>query len=233
MVLGEESIELLGKKRVAVFGLGGVGGSAAETLARAGVGEFDLIDNDAFGLSNLNRQTLSSHGCLGRRKVDVAAERILSINPNAVVHKHQCFYSPENQGGIDFGRFDYVLDAIDTVSSKLLIIEQAASFGIPVLSALGCGNRIDPTKLRICDIFDTEGDPLARVLRRELRRKSIKHLKVVCSSEQPRAPKIAPQEPLPPGKKSIPGSTSFVPPTAGILMAYQACADLCGWNQKA
>lgn len=226
LILGEEALETLSRKRVAVFGLGGVGGSAVEALTRAGIGEFDLIDNDCFSLSNLNRQCLSDLNEVGKAKVDVAEKRILSINESAIVHKHRCFFLPQDRGGIDFLAFDYVVDAIDTMSGKLCIIQEAKGLGVPVISALGCGNRLDPTKLRIGDIFETQGDPLARVLRRELRKIGIKSLKVVFSTETPQALKGTLEEPLPPGKKTIPGSAPFVPPSAGILLAYQVCMDL-------
>ena len=226
LILGEEAIDSLGKKRVAVFGLGGVGGAAAEALARAGVGELDLIDDDCFSLTNLNRQCFATLDNVGQAKVDAAESRILSINSSCLIHKHRCFFLPEDHGDVDFSKFDYVLDAIDTVAGKLEIIKEAQRLGIPVISALGCGNRLDPSKLLVGDIFDTEGDPLARVLRRELRKSGIKQLKVVYSKESPLTPKCSLNEPLSPGKKSIPGSSSFVPPAAGILMAYEACADL-------
>ena len=226
LILGEEAIATLNKKRVAVFGLGGVGGAAVEALARAGIGEFDLIDDDCFSLSNLNRQCLADLKSVGQAKVDVAEARILSINEAANVHKHRCFFLPEDQGDIDFSKLDYVVDAIDTVAGKLAIIKEAQKAGVPVISALGCGNRLDPSKLIIDDIFSTEGDPLARVLRRELRKSGIKYLKVVYSKEPPLAPKGSLDEPLPPGKKSIPGSSPFVPPAAGILLAYAVCLDL-------
>ena len=226
LILGEEAIVALSQKRVAVFGLGGVGGAAVEALARAGIGEFDLIDDDCFSLSNLNRQCLADLKSVGQAKVDVAEERILSINDSAIVHKHRCFFLPEEQGDIDFSKLDYVVDAIDTVAGKLTIIKEAQKAGVPVISALGCGNRLDPSKLIIGDIFSTEGDPLARVLRRELRKSGIKYLKVVYSKEPPLAPRGSLDEPLPPGKKSIPGSSPFVPPAAGILLAYAVCLDL-------
>ncbi len=226
LIIGKEAIDRLSKKRVAVFGLGGVGGSAVETLARAGIGEFDLIDNDCFSLSNLNRQCLSDLGKVGKAKVDVAEERILSINESALVHKHRCFFLPENRSDIDFSKFDYVVDAIDTMSGKLAIIKTCQSLGIPLISALGCGNRLDPSKLVVGDIFDTKGDPLARVLRRELRKNGIKQLKVVYSTEAPMEAVGVADEPLPPGKKTIPGSSPFVPPVAGILLAYAVCLDL-------
>ncbi len=226
LLLGKEAIETLNHKRVAVFGLGGVGGSAVETLARAGIGEFDLIDNDSFSLSNLNRQCLATLENIGWSKVDVAEERILSINESAIVHKHPCFFLPQNQGDIDFTQFDYVVDAIDTMSGKIAIIKAAKDCGVPVISALGCGNRLDPSKLTLDDIFATKDDPLARRLRRELRKIGINSMKVVYSKEPPLPLKETADEPLPPGKKTIPGSSSFVPPVAGVLLAYAVCMDL-------
>ena len=226
LILGEDAIERLSHKRVAIFGLGGVGGSAVEALARAGIGEFDLIDNDCFSISNLNRQCLSSLNQVGRPKVDVAEERILSINESALVHKHRCFFLPQDHGDVDFAQFDYVVDAIDTMSGKLCIIKEAKERGVPVISALGCGNRLDPSQLKIGDVFETQGDPLARVLRRELRKSGIKSLKVVYSLEAPKPLLGNVDEPLPPGKKALPGSSPFVPPAAGILLAYAVCMDL-------
>ena len=232
LILGQEAIESLNKKRVAVFGLGGVGGSAAEALARAGIGEFDLVDNDCFSLSNLNRQCLATLESVGKAKVDVAEERILAINESAIVHKHRCFFLPQDHGDIDFSLFDYVIDAIDTVSGKLCIVKEAKRNAVPVISALGCGNRLDPSKLVTADIFETQGDPLARVLRRELRKSGINELKVVYSTETPKPPVALADEPLPPGKKTIPGSSSFVPPAAGILLAYEVCADLASFPKS-
>ena len=229
--MGEKAIETLNKKRVAVFGLGGVGGSAAEALARAGIGEFDLIDDDCFSLSNLNRQCLCTLPDVGKAKVDVAEARILSINESAIIHKHRCFFLPENQGDLDFSLLDYAVDAIDTMSGKLAIIKAAQKFNVPIISALGCGNRLDPSQLVLGDIFETQGDPLARVLRRELRKNGIKKLKVVYSKEAPRALCGTLDEPLPPGKKTIPGSSPFVPPAAGILLAYAVVKDLTDFGE--
>ena len=226
LILGEEAIETLSHKRVAIFGLGGVGGATAETLARAGIGEFDLIDNDSFSISNLNRQCLANLEKIGWPKVDVAAERILSINESAFVHKHHHFILPQDYGDIDFTKLDYIVDAIDTMSAKLDLIKEAAAHNVPIISATGCGNRVDPSQLRVGDIFSTKNDPLARVLRRELRKININHLKVVYSTESPLPLKSTPNEPLPPGKKVIPGSTPFVPPVAGILLGYEVCMDL-------
>lgn len=232
LILGEEAIETLSHKRVAVFGLGGVGGSALETLARAGVGEFDLIDNDDFSISNINRQCLATLEKIGWAKVDAAEERVLSINESAIVHKHRCFFLPEHQGDIDFSQFDYVVDAIDTLSGKLCIVQEAKDHDVPVISALGCGNRLDPRKLEIADIFQTKGDPLARLFRRELRKNGINSLKVVYSTESPLPLQGILDEPLPPGKKTIPGSSPFVPPAAGILLGYEVCMDLISASEN-
>lgn len=245
LILGQRALATLATKRVAVFGVGGVGGNVVEALARSQIGEIDLIDDDLVCLTNINRQILATFDTVGKAKVDVAEERIHSISRKIVVHKHRCFYLPDDHGDIDFSKFDYVVDALDTVSAKLDIICEAKKRGIPVISALGCGNRVDPTKLKICDIYQTEGDPLARVVRRELRKRGVKDLKVVYSTELP----IRPREEdtansclyhcvCPPGTKrkctdrrDIPGSTAFVPPVAGILIAYAVCMDLTSWNR--
>ena len=226
LLVGQEALEILASSHVAIFGLGGVGGSAALALVRAGVTHFDLVDDDVFSLSNLNRQSLSSLSEVGRAKVDVAEERLMAINSDITVVKHRLFYLPGNQGDIDFSSFDYVVDALDTVAAKLEIAKKAKKAGVPLISALGCGNRLDPTKIKIGDIFETQGDPLARVLRRELRKNGIKELKVVYSTEIPLKPISPLGEALPPGKKSIPGSSPFVPPAAGLALAYEVCREL-------
>jgi tRNA threonylcarbamoyladenosine dehydratase len=226
LLIGGKAIDILSSSHVAIFGLGGVGGSAALALARAGVAHFGLIDDDVFSLSNLNRQSLSSLNEVGRAKVDVAEERLKAINEDITVIKHRLFYLPDNHGGIDFSSFDYVVDAIDTVSAKLEIAKEAKKAGVPLISALGCGNRLDPTKIKIGDIFETSGDPLARILRRELRKNGINELKVVYSTEIPLKPTSPLGEVLPPGKKSVPGSSPFVPPAAGLALAYEVCHEL-------
>ncbi len=226
LILGEEAIETLSHKRVAIFGLGGVGGAAAETLARSGVGEFDLIDSDNFSITNLNRQCLATLEKIGWAKVDVAEERILAINESAIIHKHRCFFLPQDHADLDFTKFDYIIDAIDTMSAKIELIKEAAGHNVPIISATGCGNRVDPSMLRVGDLFATKGDPLARVMRRELRKLNINKLKVVYSVEAPLPLKGAANEPLPPGKKVIPGSSPFVPPVAGVLLGYEVCMDL-------
>ena len=225
LLYGEEAIEKLNHKRVALFGVGGVGGAALEGLARAGIGEIDVIDNDEFSLSNLNRQILSLHSTIGTAKVDIAKKRALDINPNIIIHTYQTFYLPKKKDEFPFACWDYILDCIDTVSAKLDIIEEAKKRGIPILSAMGCGNRLDPTKLVLTDIFKTDTDPLCKVMRHELRKRHISSLDIIYSTEPAKKVPLA-DEPLPKGKRSIPGSTPFVPSTAGLWMAYKAVSDL-------
>ncbi|HBS02567.1 MAG TPA: tRNA threonylcarbamoyladenosine dehydratase [Firmicutes bacterium] len=235
LLLGEDALRTLSKKRVAVFGIGGVGGNAAEALARSGIGELDLIDNDEVCLSNINRQVFATLDAVGEKKVDAAERRLAGISQELVVHKHCCFYLPEERGDIDFSQFDYVVDALDTVSAKIDIVLQAKRAGIPVISALGCGNRTDPSKLKVCDISETSGDPLARVVRRELRKRGVFSLKVVFSEELPVRPLGLDQidsEGEKPRRKSPPGSTAFVPPVAGILIAHQVVMDLTSWTKE-
>ena len=222
-LIGEESIETLARSRVMVFGLGGVGGSAVEALARAGIGEFDLIDGDVFEASNLNRQALSSIVTLGKNKAEVGKERILSINPKAVVHTYPYFYLPEDKKDIDILKADFVIDAIDMVKAKLDVIEQCYLYSVPLVSALGCGNRMDPSKFRLDDIHKTELDPLAKIVRKACREKGIKSLRVVYSTEAPIKPDASLMGGNSPFKRgSIPGSSPFVPPAAGLLLAYEA-----------
>ena len=185
LIIGKAALEKLSRCRVAVFGLGGVGGYAAEALARSGIGALDLIDSDSAAVSNLNRQLIALKSTVGRLKTDLFESRIMDIDPAIRVRKYPIFYMPERRGEIPFESFDYIVDAIDTVSAKLDIIETARKLGIPVISAMGCGNKLDPEKLVLCDINKTEGDPLARVMRRELRLRGIKKLNVVCSRELP------------------------------------------------
>lgn len=226
LLIGKEPLETLWQKRVAVFGVGGVGGNVVEALARAGVGHIDIIDNDDVAFSNLNRQLIATRDNLNRNKVDVMEERIHSINPDIVVKTYCKFYLPENRNEFDFASWDYIVDAIDTVTAKLDIIQRAAELHIPIISALGCGNRVDPTKLVITDIYKTSGDPLAKVMRNELKKRKIPSLKVVYSTEPPLKPRLddgsSPRE----GSRNIPGSTPFVPSVAGIMIAYQVFIDL-------
>ncbi len=217
-VLGENSTEKLAKARVAVFGIGGVGGYAVEALARAGVGTLDLIDSDKVCLSNLNRQIIATHRTVGRYKTEAAAERILEINPNATVNVHNIFYTSETADGFDLSAYDYIIDAIDTVSGKLALAVNAQAAGVPIISSMGAGNKLDPTAFRVADIYDTSVCPLARVMRRELKRLGVKSLKTVYSQEPP--------IPSPSGERT-PGSVPFVPPVAGFILAAEVIKYLC------
>ncbi len=218
LVLGPEAMKIISGSRVAIFGIGGVGGSVVEALARCGIGTLDLIDDDRICLTNLNRQVLATRSSVGKYKVDVAKERVHDLDPQIQVNTYKMFYLPENADQLDFTQFDYVVDALDTVTAKIDIILRAQKCGVPVLSVMGCGNRVDPTKLTVTDIYKTTMDPLARVMRYELRKRHVKKLKVVI---------------CPPGTKrkcterrDIPGSTSFVPPAAGAIAASEVIRGL-------
>ncbi|MBO4411370.1 MAG: tRNA threonylcarbamoyladenosine dehydratase [Lachnospiraceae bacterium] len=226
-LIGPEALEKLKKARVAVFGLGGVGSYAAEALARSGIGTLDLIDHDTVSVTNLNRQLIATTETVGRRKVDVMRERILSIRPETEVHCRPVFYLPETRADFDFSAYDYVIDAIDTVTAKLALIEQAKEAGTPVISAMGAGNKLDPTAFEVADISKTSVCPLAKVMRRELKKRGIEHLKVVYSKEQARTPE---EEPDPEGKrkKAVPGSIAFVPSVMGLILAGEVIRDLIG-----
>ncbi len=232
-------MERLENSRVAVFGIGGVGGYAVEALARSGVGTLDLIDDDKVCLTNINRQIFALRSTIAKYKVDTAAERIKDINPKAVVNTYKCFYMPDTADQFDFTQYDYIIDAIDTVTGKLEIIERANAAGTPVISAMGAGNKLDPTAFKVADIYDTKVCPLARVMRRELKKRGIKKLKVVYSEEQP----IRPIEDMaiscrtncicPPGtarkcteRRDIPGSAAFVPSVMGLIIAGEVIKDL-------
>ncbi len=246
LLVGRKKLQKLWNKRVIVFGIGGVGGNVVESLARFGVGGFDLVDDDLVCLTNINRQILATRKTYGQYKVDVAEERIHDINPKIIVNKHKTFYLPDKKDEFDFSKFDYVIDALDTVTAKLDIIENAKKANVPVISAMGCGNRLDPTKLVLCDVFETKGDPLSKIMRRELRKRGITSLKVVFSTEPPTRPRDDETEDsclyhcvCPPGTKrkctdrrDIPGSTSFVPPVAGTLIGYQVANDLMESEDK-
>ncbi|MBR5404698.1 MAG: tRNA threonylcarbamoyladenosine dehydratase [Oscillospiraceae bacterium] len=222
MLLGEKAVERLRRSRVAVFGIGGVGGYAVEALARSGVGTLDLIDADTVAPSNLNRQIIALHSTLGQRKVDAAAQRIHDICPQTAVHAHELFFMPETADQLDFSQFDYVIDAIDTVKGKLEIIQRAEAAGVPVISAMGAGNKLDPTKLQVADIYSTKVCPLARVMRYELRKRGVKRLKVVYSEELP----VIPRSPEVNGGKPVPGSVMFVPAAAGLILAGEVVRGL-------
>lgn len=224
-LFGQEKIAKLRSARVAVFGLGGVGGYAVEALARSGIGTLDLIDHDVFVTSNLNRQILATKDTIGRLKVDAAKERIHAISPDTIVNTYACFYLPQEKEKFDFTQYDYIVDAVDTVTAKLDLIAEAQRCSVPVISAMGCGNRLDPSKLIVTDIYQTSGDPLARIMRYELRRRGITHLKVVCSTEKPMTPVYPDSYQNNPGKPT-PGSTVFVPGAAGLLLASVVVRDL-------
>ena len=233
LLIGQEAIDKLQHSRVAIFGIGGVGGYVAEALARSGVGCFDLIDNDTVALTNLNRQIIATHATLGQPKVQVMAERIHAINPEAIVNVHQCFFLPENAHEFDFAQYDYVVDAVDTVAAKIAIIMAAKAAGVPVISSMGAGNKMDPGKFQVADIFKTSVDPLARVMRQEMKKRGVKKLKVVYSTELP----LTPMDELngecqaeAPQRRALPGSTAFTPSAAGLLLASEVVKDLIGWD---
>ena len=239
LLIGKEGIDKLENARVAVFGIGGVGGYVVEALARSGVGSFDLVDDDKVCLTNINRQIIATRKTVGRYKVEVMRERILEINPKANVQIHQCFYLPETAEQFDFSSYTYVVDAVDTVTAKISIIMKAQEANVPVISCMGAGNKLDPTKFEVTDIYKTQMCPLAKVMRRELKRRGVKSLKVVYSTEKP----IRPQEDMsiscrnhcicPPGaerkctdRRDIPGSAAFVPSVAGLIIAGEIVKDL-------
>ena len=220
-------MERLAASRVAVFGIGGVGGYVVEALARSGVGALDLVDHDTVSLSNLNRQIIATHNTLGQLKVDAARERILSINPQCVVRTHPTFYLPDTADQFDFTQFDYVVDALDTVTGKLLLVQQAHDTGTRIISSMGTGNKLDPTAFEVTDINKTTFCPLARIMRKELKKRGIPCLKVVYSREPAMTPDNG-DEPLEfSGRKPVPGSTAFVPAAAGLIIAGEVVKDLC------
>ena len=226
MVLGASAVENLKNARVAVFGVGGVGGAICEALARAGVGSIDLFDNDSISLSNINRQIIALHSTVGSPKVEVMKQRILDINPDCIVTAHQVFYLPENADQYPLDGYDYIADAIDTVSAKLELAVRAKSAGVPLISSMGTGNKLDPSRFEIADISKTFGCPLARVMRRELKVRGIHHLKVVFSPEEAVTPPSDAPEASTVNGKQPPGSLSFVPPVAGYLIAGEIVRDL-------
>lgn len=227
LLIGSEGIERLAAARIALFGVGGVGSFTAEALIRAGIGALDLFDNDTVCPSNLNRQLIALHSTLGQYKVDAARSRLLDINPQAKIGAHRMFYLPENADSVDLTRYDYIIDCIDTVAAKLELVVRANALGIPIIASMGTGNKLDPTAFEISDISKTTVCPLARVMRQELRKRGIQHLKVVYSREIPRAPLAfetaeAPQA----SRRSTPGSVSFCPSVAGLILAGEVIRDL-------
>ena len=235
LLVGDGPLERLGRAKVAVFGIGGVGGFCVEALARAGVGALDLYDDDTVSESNLNRQLIALHSTVGQPKAEVAAARVRDIAPDCQVRAVRMFYLPENADQVDFRQYDYVVDCIDTVAAKLDIVRRCTELGVPVISAMGTGNKLDPTGFVVTDISKTENCPLARVMRKELRKRGIRHLKVVYSKEEPRTP-LAPVETEPPAgadtrprssaRRATPGSISFVPAAAGLVLASAVVREL-------
>lgn len=223
---GKEALDKLYKSRIAVFGIGGVGSYAAESLVRAGVKKIDLIDNDTICLTNINRQLFALHSTIGLDKTCAAKQRLLDINPDAEITCRNLFYCKETENEIDFSEFDYIIDAIDTVSSKILIAQNAKTANVPLISAMGAGNKLDPTAFEVTDIFKTAVCPLAKVMRTELKKRGIKKLKVVYSKELPLKPKEISEEKS--AKRQIPGSNPFVPPVMGLIIASEVVKDITG-----
>jgi len=229
LLLGKEGMEKLRNSRVAVFGIGGVGGHAAEALARSGIGALDLIDSDVVSVTNINRQIIATLDKVGRYKVDVMKERIAVINPEAQVTAYRKFFLPENSDEFDFTQYDYVVDAVDTVSAKIELVMKAQTAGVPVICSMGAGNKLDPAAFEAADIYETSVCPLARVMRTELRKRGVKKLKVVYSKEPPITP-LPSEEKC--GKRTVPGSTAFVPSAAGLIIAGEVVKDLCGISKR-
>ena len=226
MLLGDEAMERLQKARVAVFGLGGVGGYTVEALARAGIGALDLIDSDAVSISNLNRQILATRSTVGMEKTEAARLRVLDINPDCAVRVHNVFYTPETADQFDFTQYDYIVDAIDTVTGKLALVQRAYEAGTPIICCMGTGNKLDASAFQVADISKTSMCPLARIMRKELGKRGIKHLKVVYSQEEAMTPTGWEEEAAAIGKRQIPGSVSFVPGAAGLILAGEVIKDV-------
>ena len=231
MLLGSDAIQKLQNARVAVFGLGGVGGYVVEALARSGVGSLDLIDSDRVSVSNLNRQILATHSTVGMLKVDAARARVLDINPGCQVKTWPVFYTPDTADSFDFTQYDYIVDAIDTVTGKLALVERARAAGTPIICCMGTGNKLDASAFQVADISKTTMCPLARVMRRELSKRGIRHLKVVYSQEEALTPTGWEEEAAALGQRQIPGSVAFVPGAAGLLLAGEVVRDLTGHSR--
>lgn len=225
LLLGADGMEKLKRARVAVFGIGGVGGYAVEALARAGIGALDLIDNDVISLTNINRQIIALHSTVGLSKTDVMAARVNDINPECEVRTYQTFYGSDTAEQFDFAQYDYIIDAIDTVTGKLALAVNAQKANTPIISSMGTGNKLDPTAFTVTDIYKTSFCPLARIMRKELRKRGIERLKVVYSQEEALTPEGVTEE-LPQGRRSIPGSVSFVPSAAGLILAGEVIKDI-------
>ena len=228
ILLGDEAMVKLQRARVAVFGIGGVGGYTAEALVRSGIGAIDLIDPDDVSITNINRQLFATHSNVGKPKVEVARERLLDINPNAQITLHPVFYTPETADQFDFSQYDYIVDAIDTVTGKLCLAERAFAVGTPIISCMGAGNKLNGTAFQVADISKTSICPLARVMRKELKKRGINHMKVVYTTEEAIKPVGAEEEAAAIGKRQIPGSVSYIPGIAGLLLAGEVIQDLIG-----
>lgn len=231
VLLGTEAMQVLEQASVIVFGIGGVGGYVVEALVRSGIGKIALVDNDKVCLSNLNRQIIATHSTIGQYKVDAMKNRILDINPDCEVETFRCFYLPENQDQFDLSKYDYVVDAVDTVSAKIALILQAKEAGVPIISSMGAGNKLDPTQFEIADISKTSVCPLARVMRRELKKRNVEHVKVVYSKEKALTPLgLDEKEEIDSKRRATPGSTAFVPSAAGLVLAAEVIRDLIKKN---
>lgn len=230
ILLGNEAVDKLQRARVAVFGVGGVGGYTVEALARSGIGALDLIDNDKVSLTNINRQIIATHSTVGMFKVDVAKERVLDINPDIQVKCYKTFYTPETQEEFDFAEYDYIVDAIDTVTGKIALVMQAREAGVPIMSSMGAGNKINPAMFEVADIYKTSVCPLAKVMRHELKKRGVKKLKVVYSKEIPMTPYEDPDVSAETGagRRATPGSTAFAPSVAGLIIASEVIKDITG-----
>lgn len=228
LLIGAEALKTLARSRVAVFGVGGVGGYVTEALARSGVGALDLIDNDTVAPTNLNRQIIATHDTIGLYKVDVAKARVYSINPDCRVTTYKTFYLSETENTFNFADYDYIVDAIDTVAGKIALAVNAKAAGTPIISSMGTGNKLDPTAFRVADLYDTKVCPLCKVMRRECRRRGVSELKVVYSEEEPLTPAESDEET---GKRRTPGSTAFTPGVAGLIIAGEVVKDLIGYKK--
>lgn len=227
LLLGDEAMVKLQQSKVAVFGLGGVGGYVVEALARSGIGALELVDHDTISVTNINRQLLATRSTVGQSKAVAAKNRVLDINPEIAVTVKETFFGPDTAGGFDFSGYSYVVDAIDTVTGKLALITAAQGAGVPIISSMGTGNKLDPTKFQIADISKTSACPLARIMRKECAKRGIRHLKVLFSTEDPVSPVMdASTEELPEGRRALPGSVAFVPSVAGLIIAGEVIKDL-------
>lgn len=223
LLLGREAVDYLKGARVAVFGVGGVGGYVVEALSRSGVGCLDLIDKDCISITNINRQIIATHKTVGRLKTEVMKERILEINPNAAVNTYPCFFLPETADNFDFSQYSYVVDAVDTVTAKLSLVMEAKKAGVPIISSMGAGNKLNPAGFQVGDIYETKVCPLAKIMRRELRKRGVESLKVVYSAEEPLKPLYELKEE---GRRATPGSVAFVPSAAGLIIAGEVVKDM-------